>query len=166
MINDEYIIKEFTSNGKIISKYRNKINKEIEHYLENRFEDKDENIRETLYRILHNIEVKPVCLVCGNYCKFIGKKDRIYSKTCGNKDCISKHIKNEVERVVQDKYGVNNIFKLEETKQKIRQTNLERYNTEYAAQNEEVKQKIKQTNLNKYGVDYVLKSKEIRNKIR
>ena len=67
------------------------------------------------------------------------------------KDCISKHIKNEVERVVQDKYGVNNVFKLEETKQKIKQTNLERYNVEYAAQNEEIKQKIKQTNLNKYG---------------
>ena len=166
MINDEYIIKEFTSNGKIISKYRNKINKEIEQYLENRFEDKDKTIRETLCRILHNIEVKPICPICGNYCKFIGKKDRIYSKTCGNKDCISKHIKNEVERVVQDKYGVNNVFKLEEIKQKIRQTNLERYNTEYAAQNEEVKQKIKQTNLNKYGVDYALKSKEIRNKIR
>ena len=46
MINDEYIIREFTSNGKIISKYRNKINKEIEQYLENRFEDKDETIKE------------------------------------------------------------------------------------------------------------------------
>lgn len=50
----------------------------IKKYLLNRFEYV-ESIQESLYRIKNNIEIRPVCPVCGKYVKFLGlKKKRIY----------------------------------------------------------------------------------------
>ena len=47
------------------TKYNNILN-----YLLNRFND-SESTSESLQRIVFNIENRPVCPVCGNYCKFI-----------------------------------------------------------------------------------------------
>jgi len=63
-------------------------------------------------------------------------------------------------------YGVENIFQLDEIKEKTKKTNIEKYGVEYAAQNIQIKEKIKQTNLEKYGVKYALQNKEIREKIK
>lgn len=56
------------------------------------------------------------------------------------------------ERTLQ-KYGVDNVFKLDETKQKIKETCLEKYGTEYAMQADCNKEKAKKALLKKYGVD-------------
>lgn len=64
-----------------------------------------------------------------------------------------------------EKYGVENISQLEETKEKVRKTNLEKFGVEHPAQSEEIKEKTKKTNLEKYGVENAVQNKEVREKI-
>jgi transposase-like protein len=83
-----------------------------------------------------------LCKVCKSPTPYKSFKDGFY-KTCSNK-CR----------------GLNT-----ETKNKIKQTNLERYGSEYGFQNEDVKQKIKNTNLKKYGYEQSAKNEKVKNKI-
>ena len=81
---------------------------------------------------------------------------------CNNKKCI-----NEKRQIVtQSKYGVDNVFQLEDVKDKIKITNLELYGVENPHQNEEVKKKAEKTNLERYGVKNPFQSEEIKRKIR
>lgn len=52
------------------------------------------------------------------------------------------------KKMCQEKYGVDNVFQLEEVKQKSKQTNLKNYGTEYPRQNKEFKERylIKENN--------------------
>lgn len=50
-----------------------------------------------------------------------------------------------------EKYGVENIFQVEEFKGKIVQTNMERYGVEYPSQSKEIREKIISSNLSNYG---------------
>ena len=52
-----------------------------------------------------------------------------------------------------ERYGVENVFQTERTKQKIRQTCLKRYSVIHHAKHESVKKKFRQTCLEKYGVE-------------
>jgi hypothetical protein len=63
-----------------------------------------------------------------------------------------------------EKYGVENISQLEETKEKVRQTNLDRFGAEYPAQSDFIKEKYKQTNLERYGVENYTQTDEFRDK--
>ena len=90
---------------------------------------------------------------------------------------------------ILDKYGVDNVFRTAEIKEKIKQTNLEKYgvenpsslkeikekrtktiNDKYGVDNvfqlDEIKEKSKKTNLEKYGNEYASKSDIVRNKIK
>ena len=61
-----------------------KCHKEIYDYLINYFDDADDtnsSASEILYRIIHNILVKPKCLVCGKPAKFT-RFDRGYGQFC------------------------------------------------------------------------------------
>ena len=60
-----------------------------------------------------------------------------------------------------EKWGVENYFQLDRTKEKIKSTNLEKYGVEHYAQTEECKKRTKETNLEKFGVDNCTKSKDI-----
>ena len=81
---------------------------------------------------------------------------------CNNKECINKKRK----IVIQKKYGVDNIFQLEDIKEKIKITNLEKYGVENPHQNEEIKNKVYNTNLIKYGFKNVFQNDDIKDKIR
>lgn len=59
----------------------------------------------------------------------------------------------KVKDRIKQKYGVENVFALEETKQKIKDTCLEKYGTEYAMQADCNKEKLKKTLIEKYGVE-------------
>ena len=88
----------------------------------------------------------------------------------------------------EEKYGVDNTFKSEEIKEKIKETNIKKLGVEYPMQNKDVQnkaiqtclekygkkfafcqdyvyEKIRKTHLNKYGVKYPLQCKEIQDKI-
>lgn len=42
--------------------------KEESEYLQNRYSDSD-SIKETIFRIFYNVEIKPKCKYCNNYCR-------------------------------------------------------------------------------------------------
>lgn len=59
------------------------------------------------------------------------------------------------------KYGVDNVFKLDEIKKKSKKTSLEKYGVEYPLQSERIKQKFEGTCLKQYGVKNPSQCQEI-----
>jgi hypothetical protein len=64
------------------------------------------------------------------------------------------------------RYGVDNIFKSPEIKDKIKNMNLKTYGVEWTFQSPVIKEKIKLTNLERYGVENPAQSSEIKLKIK
>jgi len=81
---------------------------------------------------------------------------------CNNKECINKKRKISIQK----KYGVDNVFQLDKTKEKIKETNLELYGVENPQQNKDIKNKTEKTNLKRYGVKNPFQSEEIKKKIK
>ena len=124
LLNDEYILSVFINNGKfLIKQYKPFLNKHIaiKKYIENRYSD-SQSIQETLYRMINNIEIRPICKNCGKPVSFNGYT-RGFSIFCCSK-CASTDL---------------------EVRQKVMQTSLIKYNTLYPSQNKEVKQKQSKT---------------------
>ena len=89
-----------------------------------------------------------------------------------------------IKDAVQYKYGVDNVFQLEEVKEKIKNTIMEKYGVYHISQNEEIKnkkektfndkyggtlfgsdimkEKINKTIMEKYGVEYISQNEEIK----
>lgn len=112
-ITDELIKRLFkrklTIQYKNINKIKdNTLKQSILSYLENRFSD-SLSIKETIYRICYNIYNRPVCQICGNPVKFVGRQNNVFSKTCSSK-CLKKF------KSKQSKDYLNNI----ENKKKIK----------------------------------------------
>jgi hypothetical protein len=125
--------------------------------------------------------------ICGNPKKPVKNCKNVFTKTCGNKDCVLKlrqstnlvkygHIsnlhgeigKNQVLKTLKEKYGENieNVSQISDIKQKKVQTCRNNFGVDYPMQSLEVINKSKETIIKKYGVDNVSKSKEIIEKIR
>lgn len=124
-------------------------------YLENRFDDTTD-VRESLYRIKNNINESPICPICGNHIKWIGK----YNKTCSSK-CKYTYAINKAIKTNLKKYGVSYQIASDHTKQKIKETNIERYGVDCTLKYNKTREKIKETNIKKYGCDNPLGNKDI-----
>lgn len=85
------------------TKYQNIIN-----YIENRYDD-SESFKETLYRIKHNCEIRPVCKTCGNTVKFIGKNHKLYADFCSNK-CSGVNKETILKKQEQDRKKHNGLL--------------------------------------------------------
>ena len=85
-----------------------------------------------------------------------------YHKNNYEKKSYCKKCKSEENNL--KKYGVKNVFQLEETKEKAKKTNLNKRGVEYISQSKETQEKIIQTNLDKHGVTHHFKCKEILDK--
>lgn len=144
---------------------------EIEKYLNTRYTD-SLSIKETVYRIYMNIEVRPVCSVCGNPVLFDAghrhnpeRNGWPYARTCSPKcmtnDPITKNRHIETSLI---KYGTVNPAQSQNIRDKIKQTNLERYGVENVFSANKIKEKIKETNLERYGVEYNMQNSEIKHK--
>ena len=83
MVTDQIILDYFIkSNGHINVQRLTNISQEYKEYLDNRYTD-SQSLRETIKRIQYNIEVRHVCVICGNPVKFLnGKKNQLFNKTC------------------------------------------------------------------------------------
>lgn len=127
---DNIIKKLFFSNNKLSSKFlklkhdilRNPCDRKytnILEYLNNRYVDSSYNIytdkiekkndlKEILYRIYYNIEVRPVCKVCGKHTKFCLSYDTCYNTYCSSK-CFSQDIEviNKIVSSNQKTYNKN-----------------------------------------------------------
>lgn len=73
-MNDEFILKFFETQKRPRWNWLKNI--DIFTYLKHRFIDIDDKdtLLEILYRIKHNIEIKPKCIICGKPCKFVVNK--------------------------------------------------------------------------------------------
>ena len=130
-------------------KVKNLNNDELE-YLNNRFSDSD-SLNESIQRILHGIEEKPKCPICGNPVKWLGKPNRLMLNTC-SLECGFKLRTQHIKETCQEKYGVSNCFASDEKKQKIKETNLKRYGVDNPHKNKQVIEKTRNTCLERYGV--------------
>lgn len=93
------------------------------------------------------------CMICQKFIDYTyySKKD---TKTCSYK-CTMQLI-----------YGVDNIFQLEQIKEKSKQTLLEKYGVENISKNNDIKLKKEETCFKHNGVKYASKSKIIRDKTK
>lgn len=76
-----------------------------------------------------------------------------------------EEIKNKREQTLLKNYGVKNSFLSDIVKEKIKQTNLERYGVENVFASDIIKEKIQNYNIEKYGVKYITQVPEFQNKI-
>lgn len=171
MVTDQIILDYFIkSNGHINVQRLTNISQEYKEYLDNRYTD-SQSLRETIKRIQYNIEVRPVCVICGKPVKFLnGKKNQLFNKTCCKEhanmlDGITvKKVLKDIYSDVDKKQEINN--KIRETcllkygdehysnRIKAKETCLQRYGVTSPLKSEIFKQKSKETCLQKYGVEY------------
>ena len=106
------------------------------------------------------------CPYCDNERNFVHGR---YKETCTDKKCIQKHreatnvqkygnkcsLKGTNEQKVVDaiveKYGVDNVFKLDSMQQLARQRTKEKYGKEYSSQVPELRKKVEETCMKKFG---------------
>ncbi|MDY0268811.1 DUF7487 domain-containing protein [Trichloromonas sp.] len=111
----------------------------------------------------YKIDVK--CDICGKTKKT--QYHNYYKNTNGLKEdycCSKKCANNKCKKRLQNKYGVDNVFQLEEIKEKSKKTLIDKYGVDHPMHSEEIKQKLISTNLEKYGYDYGLSSPDIKKK--
>jgi len=106
-------------------------------------------------------------------CDYCGKiKDMKYNSynrnTDNNKDlCCCDNIecmKKKRTSRINEKYGVDNVFQLQEIKDKMLVTNNEKYGCDNPQQNKEIKEKSEKTNFIKYGCVNVFQNDKIKEK--
>jgi len=130
---------------------------------------KDKNIsnytwNEKLHMYYHSYTIDDILCYCGKQTKYRGFK-RGYNNFCSNKcssnsNNMQKRRMNTLKNNLNKKYGVDNVFQLDNIKNKIKDTNLKKYGVENPNKNEKIKNKIKQTNLKKYGVENYTQTKD------
>lgn len=166
----------FSESGKLMHTRLIDMPKDMIDYLRNRYTD-SESLKESIYRLKYNIEIRPICPICGGRVKWL--KSNKYNATCC-KECANKlNYINRTSTCIR-KYGVDNPAKSELIKHKIskanksisaqstakrHQTCIEIYGVENCYQSSVLKEKIKTTCLEKYGVDNPAKCKEVQHKI-
>lgn len=171
MITDQEILSYFLkSNGHVNVQRLTNISEEYKEYLDNRYTD-SQSLRETIKRIQYNIEVRPVCVICGKPVKFLnGKKNQLFNKTCCKEhanmlDGITvKKVLKDIYSDVNKKQEINNKIRATcllkygdehySNRIKARETCLQRYGVTSPLKSEIFKQKSKETCLQKYGVEY------------
>ena len=154
----------------IISYYSNKvvhswktIPQEHKDYLDIRYVDSKSH-KESVWRILYNIEERPVCQVCGNPVEFVGRKNNIFAKTCC-KYCFKittqqNTTKHERKPLTEEELYYLSLSRFE----KVRYTCLKKYGVEHVSQlptntfksnnpqkRQDIKDKTKETRLQRYG---------------
>ena len=164
-MNDNEIIKYFSNYSRFLECL---CTDEISQYLKNRFKDSD-SLLESYLRIKNNIEIRPICPVCGKKVIFIGGK-KMYRKHCSTKcSSLDKNVQNKSKETCINKYNVPYSFQSENNKIKSKQTKLERYgdenytNRELSVKNTNYKlvyKHLKETNLKLYGYENPFENKE------
>lgn len=112
-----------------------------------------------------NIEVNVACDMCNK--KHITKYHNYFNsiKKGGYYACSDCRAEKQ-KRLNILKYGVENVFQLESTKDKIKETSLLKYGVEYPMQSKEILDKVIETNMIKYGVQFHSQSSELMSTMR
>ncbi len=121
-----------------------------------------ESFAESLY--LHLNKNKPKCLQCGSFTKFIDINDG-YREFCSNA-CVNKsqHTKNRIKSSFIEKYGIDNISKLDSVKSKKKSTLLKNYKTNDSFSVNNGRENARISLIKKYGTENILSVSSIREK--
>ena len=162
--NDNYHL-----NRSVYLKFRHGIRKNkynsIKNYLNNRYND-SLSIKETLYRIKNNIEIRPICKECNKPVKFVGKGEKIFATFCSNR-CSGKNIETIKKKQEGDRLKNNGELgwvlsnKSEEKKQHRLETFYKKYGSVRAGLNLE---QVKKTCKDRYGVNSPMNVDEFKQK--
>lgn len=106
-----------------------------------------------------NLKINCRCELCG-YENYIAKSNYTTNKNNGGFYCCKKCNRVKFRKTCQEKYGVSNVFQLDNVKEIIKSTNIEKYGFDNPAKSELIKEKIKSVNLDKFGVDCYTKTEE------
>ena len=125
------------------------------------------NIGDTInVQILHlskgcKIDIDVICDKCN-------KEKIIKFNSLFKNNYLEKYIceKCKREENLMKKYGVKNVFQLNDIKEKSKETIKKLYGVEYITQNENIKLKIKNTNKKLYGVEYFLSNELVKEQIK
>jgi len=131
---------------------------EFKKYFKNH---KEYDVKKELYLEKYG---QPKCPTCDNPIEKWNRGEP--NKYCNIKCKPSTWNQEKVNKTVKEKYGVDNVFQLNEVKDKIEKTSLEKYGYKKPSQSEKVKEKVKETNLKLYGVENIFQSDEIKQKIK
>ena len=181
MITDNDIIQLFNDNGKpntsMLKRFKS-LNIDIQTYVKNRWNDIPEAYytnKESIFRIINNIQKRPICKYCGNSVKYIGNAylDKIdktingYRQYCSF-ECSCKDINRykKIENTCLQKYGVKNPFQNKEIQEKAKNTCLQKYGVTNSFKCKKIQEKAQQTCLQKYGVKNPFQAISIKNKIK
>ena len=152
-INDQFILNYFYAtpeSTKINGHKTQNIPNNIQEYLNNRFEDSESN-KETIMRIKYGIEKRPLCPVCNKPVRWYGHKaTRLFFNTCCHEHEVLVR-KQNIKKAVQEKYGVDNVFQLEDVKEKSKQTYIKNYGVDNPQKCKEIKERTENTCYIKYG---------------
>ena len=110
------------TNRFLISKYRKLIGKKyanIKTYLSHRFTDKECSYKESIYRIKFNIEIAPICPICGGEICITYKPKHLYRKYCSY-ECSNKSLEkiDKCKTTCLQKYNVVSTWQLEHSRKK------------------------------------------------
>lgn len=159
MITSEHIINKYQSLNK---QQISSLTKDEQNYLMTLYNDSD-SVQESLYRLINNISIRPVCAICGKPVKFI-KMSKGFAATC-SKGCKYKLSQQKRDQYYFTNFGVRCPFKIKECMDKRTTT----WNKKYGGNpnfDKAVRQKIENTNLQRYGVKAPIQNKDIHNKLK
>lgn len=125
--------------------------------------DTDISFSQILYNYF-NPEITGRCKVCNKSTRYRSFKDGYAQYCCAKCTNSDPDKKLKTIQTVQEKYGVDNVFKNEDVKKNIKATNQKKYGFDYAAQSKEVKDKQKATCIEKYGVPTPFQMKDFQEK--
>jgi hypothetical protein len=135
-------------------------------YLEN-YCEKNHIILTTIYEKTNRdtrIEGKCLTLNCSNIFNKVFRQLVNTGGYCNN--CSKITHQNNIIEAVKIKYGVENVFQLNNIKEQIFKTNIIKFGVGNPNQNKDIRQKNKNTCLIKYGTDNPLKNENVKNKIK
>lgn len=112
-----------------------------------------------------DVFVDVVCDYCGKEFKMVFSSYKRSIKVIPKIACCDCVGKKRAE-VCMIEYGVDNVMKLPECKEKVKNTNLERFGTVAPCQNEEIKKKISETCQERYGCNWVMQNKKTQEKAK
>jgi very-short-patch-repair endonuclease len=102
------------------------------------------------------------CDICNNIKQI--QYDQYNKNTKNNKEeycCSKKCSLNKCKRRLQEKYGVDNVFQLDEIKDKAKKTLNNIYGVDHPMHSEEIKKKLIKTNIERYGVKYAIMNEQV-----
>ena len=91
-------------------------------------------------------------------------KQRLTAEDNGGYGMANPKIREQIQKTVTEKYGVDNVLKSPDIREKIQKTNIERYGAPVPTSSPEIQAKIQSTNISRYGTPCVLLSDSVKAK--